>query len=291
MIRHWYEPVSFSEWLKRAFSIFNILVFFITAIIIFSEFRFNWFERIVGNYLSVINESRPRIGAIWETGKLTSNAHAALNKIVNQQENTRQNIQQAESFSSLASRLLPGQWVSLDKQQFKDLYMALEPSAAVDILEPVKLVWLLNGKRLERIFCEGIDDGIKIYFIDAKNNVIRQISLTHNDIKQIEKNEKANLHSLSEMEGFEGRIYSAERFFSAVFTLPNDMIPDLIQNPEVLLRQEGRMTRVGIWNEAENGYIILGFEFKTGEELKTILLKGREWAVWQLSLNLQGEYR
>ncbi len=79
-------------------------------------------------------------------------------------------------------------------------------------------------------------------------------------------------------------------FFDTLFKLPADIIPDLIVNPESLLKQEGKIINIGIWNEAENGYIKLGFEFeKTGGGKQVVFIKGREWAVWQLSLNLRGE--
>ena len=289
MIRHWYEPSNFSEWLKRAFSLINIALFVVTAFLIFSEFRFDWFEKVVGSYLASTNELRPETGAIWETGKQTSNAHDYLNKIISQQENAQQNIEQAGSFSSLASRLLPGQWVTLEKQQFKDLYLSLEKTVALNVIEPSQLVWLLNGRNLERIFCEGVADGIKIYFIDSQNRVIEQIDLSKEDILRIENSTKAIPGSLSDMEEFEGRIYSAQTFFQAIFRLPKDILPDLMQNPETLLKQAGQMTRVGIWNEAENGYILLGFEFKEHSQTNVVLVKGREWAVWQLSLNLKGD--
>lgn len=289
MIRNWYDPASFSEWLKRVFSLLNLTVLMLTAIFVFSEFRFNWIETVVGRYLASTNESRPKTGAIWETGKQTSSAHAYLNKIIDQQKNVKQTAESAQSFSNLASGLLPGQWVTLEKDQFKSLYLSLEPVAAAGFMEPAALVWLLNGRDLERIFCEGIENGIKIYFIDSQNRVIQQIDLSHNDIQDLETSEKAVIGNLSDIEEFTGRIYPAKNFFDAVFNLPKDMIPDLMQNPQTLLKQNGQMTRVGIWNAADNGYINLGFEFETGDETKVLLLKGREWAVWQLSLSLKGE--
>jgi len=91
------------------------------------------------------------------------------------------------------------------------------------------------------------------------------------------------------MEGFLGRIYSAENFFNALFKLSSDIIPDLIVNPESLLKQDGKIINIGIWNIAENGYIKLGFEFEANGENQVVFVKGREWAVWQLSLNLKGE--
>ena len=244
---------------------------------------------MVGNYLSGVNEARPKIGTIWETGMQTSNAAAILNRMADDRKNTRKQIQSADSLSKVAEGLQAGQWVSMDKNRFKTIYTTLEPSSAARLIEPVELIRLLNGSQLERIFCEGTDNGIRIYFIDASNRVIHEIGLAHTDIRLIESSETALSVGLSEMEAFKGRIYPADIFFNTVLSLPRDLIPDLIQNPELLLKQEGEIAKVGIRDQAENGYIVLGFEFKTAQGVKTLLLKGREWAVWQLSLNLKDD--
>ena len=177
MIQQWYEPLSFSEVLRRTFSFLNIAVFIITAVFVFSEFRFDWFENLVGSYLVSTNESRPETGAVWETGKQTASAHEYLNKIISKKEDTRHSVHQAQTFLDLAAGILPGQWVTLEKQQFKKLYLTLEKPIALKIIEPAQLVWLLNGGSLDRIFCEGIPGGIKLYFIDSENRVVKQIDL------------------------------------------------------------------------------------------------------------------
>lgn len=289
MIQQWYEPLNFSEWLRRTFSFLNIAVFIITAIIIFSEFRFDWCENIVGSYLSSTNASRLETGTIWETGKQTANAHEYLNKIISKKEDTRQKVYQSATFSDLASGISPGEWVTLEKQQFKTLYLTLEKSTALKIIGPTKLLWLLNGGSLDRIFCEGITGGIKFYFIDSENRVIQQIDLRKKDIFEIENGDKPVPGELADMVGFSGRIYPASFFFDMLFKLPADILPDLIVNPERLLKQDGKIINIGIWNESENGYIKLGFEFKGPEGKQVVFIKGREWAVWQLSLNLRGE--
>jgi len=286
MIRQWYEPLCFSELLKRTFSFLNIAVFIITAIFIFSEFRFDWFENIVGSYLVSTNELRPETGTVWETGKQTANAHDYLNEIISKKEDTQKSVYQAASFFDLASGILPGEWVTLEKQQFKTLYLTLDKSIASKIIEPAQLVWLLNGSTLDRIFCEGVPGGIKIYFIDSENRVFKQIDLEKKSILEIEKGETPVPGELAQMDGFSGRIYPAQNFFDALFKLPSDILPDLMVNPEILLKQEGKITHVGIWNEARNGYIKLGFEFEDKGRKQVVFIKGREWAVWQLSLNL-----
>jgi len=289
MIQQWYEPFSFSEVLRRTFSFLNIAVFIITAIVIFSELRFDWFENLVGSYLVSTNESRPETGAVWDTGKQTASAHEYLNEIISKKEDTRQSVHQAKTFLDLASGILPGQWVTLEKEQFKRLYLTLEKPIALKIIEPAQLVWLLNGGSLDRIFCEGITGGIKLYFIDSENRVVKQIDLEKEDILEIENGGKPVPGELADMEGFLGRIYPARVFFDALFKLPVDIIPDLMMDPKPLLKQDGKIINVGIWNEAISGYIRLGFEFEEKKSKQVIFIKGREWAVWQLSLNLKGE--
>ncbi len=289
MARYWYEPLSFPEWFKRIFSFFNIALFLMTAIFFISEFRFDWFEKLVGSYLASTNEVRPEIGAVWEIGKQTTNAHESLKTIVDKKEDIRQTANAAGSFSELVSSLLPGEWVTLERQQFKSLYLSLEKSSSLKIIDPASLVWLLNGSDLDRIFCEGIKGGIKIFFIDRENRVIKEIELQKEDIIEIENADKPLAGILTDMAGFQDRIYPARIFFDALLKLPAEIIPDLIVNPEALLEQEGKLIRVGIFNEAVNGYIKLGFEFEASGGDTVVFLKGREWAVWQLSLNLKGE--
>ncbi len=244
---------------------------------------------MVGTYLASTNNLRPEKGVIWEAGKQATDAHEYLDQIISKKEDVRQNVNKAASFFSLVSSMQPGEWVTLENQQFKSLYLALESSSALKIIEPAQLVWLLKGSGLDRIFCEGVVGGVKIYFIDSDNRVIKQIDLKNEDILEIEAGEKPFFGSLDDMEGFYGRIYSAKNFFNALFKLPSDILPDLMADPGALLEQQGKIIRVGIWNEARNGYIRLGFEFAENGGSKVVFVKGREWAVWQLSLNLKGE--
>lgn len=287
MKRHWYEAFGFSESFKRFLSIANIAVFLITFIFIFSEFRFDWIEHIIGNYLAATNINRPQTGALWESGRQTASAYDHLNKIISKKEESKKTIQQAGSFSELAAVIEPEEWITIGKNHFRNLYLALDKSAALKVVEPAQLVWILNSRSLERIFCEGIQDGIKIYFTNSDNAVIHQIELTKTQIDAVEKGEPPIYEPLEQIDGFENRIYPAKIFFDAVFTLPSDILSDLIVHPEILLVQDGTIHRVGIWNEAQNGYIRLGFEFEEKGEKKVVFTKGREWAVWQLSLNIK----
>lgn len=283
---HWYEPTNFSTWLRRTLSMFNLVLFFLVAAVVFSELRFDWGEQLLGRYLASTNALRPETGIIWTTGNQTQRAHTHLDTIVTERQDQARVAREATSFSQLAQVVLPGQWTGLDRERFKALYLDLPQDAAAALIPPVELVWLFGTPGLTRIFCQGKTEGLEIYFLDSDNRVIRQIDLDHRFLASLEKEENFFSERLENIPGFAGRIYPADRFFAALLSLPAEVIPDLITTPEVLLRERGTIVRAGIWNEAKSGYIRLGFEFQENGETRIILVRAREWAVWRISMAL-----
>ena len=284
----WYEPTDTSQWLKRIFSVLNLTIFILAATFVISELRFDWCESMIGAYLASINNSRPETGAVWEAGRQTSRAHTYLKNITDGRQNAARHAQEASSFVELASKILPGQWAGIDKNHFKRLYLDLPDSMAQELIMPAELIWIFSGTGLQRIFCEGKSGGLDIFFLNPNNRVIKQITLKKADLERLEKDEAASPGHLEEIPGFEGRIYPASVFFNALLQLPKEIIPDLITNTDMLLNQEGEIVRAGIWNEVDAGYIKLGFEFKNDTKTSVLFIKGREWAVWRLSMKLMG---
>lgn len=286
----WYESVGTRECLKRAVSFLNISVLILSAILIFSEFRFDWGEQMLGRFLAAINQTRPEKGAVWELGRDTLTAHETVTQLIDRKSDTQAFAHRANSFSGIARHLLPGEWVTLDKSHFKDLYRSLPLTHARQMLDPARLLWLLNGNVTDRIFCEGLKNGIKIYFIDTGNRVIHQIELAQETLTAITEKKYLKPGALEAFDGFSGRIYTVDRFFDAVFKLPGEMIPDLLPDTDLLLDQDGVISRVGIWNEAEEGFIRLGFEIRHQNGVRVLFVNAREWAVWQLGLILRGTH-
>jgi hypothetical protein len=286
----WYEPAGCRERLKRTVSFLNIAVMVLSAVVIFSEFRFDWGEQLLGRFLAAINHTRPEKGVVWELGQDTLTAHETVSRLIDRKTDTKAFADRTDSFSGIARHLLPGEWVTLDKAHFKDLYRSLPLTHARQILDPARLIWLLNGEVTDRIFCEGLKNGMRIYFIDTGNRVIHQIEMTRDTLTAIAEKQYLEPGTLDDFKAFSGRIYPVDRFFSAVFKLPGEMIPDLLPDTDLLLEQEGTISRVGISNEAENGFIRLGFEIRHQEQVRVLFLNAREWAVWQLGLVLKGAH-
>ena len=286
--QNWYGPGTLTEWIKRICSVLNLAILLLTCIIVVSEFRFDWCERLVGNYLSSTNEARPENGAIWDEGRHMVSALQSLDQMALARESAGRTVRTADSFADLSAKLGPGEWANLDKDRFRELYLSLSPDRRRNVVDPVRLVWLLNGGAADRIFCEGRMGGMKIFFIDTQNRVVQQVDL---DVQALGNNGSPVVSpgTLDNAPEFFGRIYPASLFFAAVSRLPGDMRSNLILDTEDLLSEKGALDRVGVGNSAQDGFICLGFEFRHLGESRVVEVKAREWAVWQLTLVLKGE--
>lgn len=287
MIR-WYEPIDPADWIKRSVSLPNLIVLFLSALILFSELRFDWCEQMIGRYLASLNYRRPEIGTVWKRGERASRAHAYLDARAEDLQNAARHAREVSSFAQLAETIPAGQWTLLDKDLFRNLYFSLPDTAASELIPAVELLWLYKEGRLERIFCSRSDTGLDIFFLDSGNQVIRSIGMDRAHLQTSEAKPGMAPGTLDEMPEFAGRIYPAQRFFSALVQLPDEIIPDLIPFPERLLREQGTIVRAGIGNEATGGYIRLGFEFQRSGDSSVVFVKAREWAVWRLGMMLTG---
>lgn len=287
MTTNWYSPFTLSEWFRRCFLFVNIVVLLFIFGVVVSEFKFDWCERLLGNYLQANNSCRPEKGRVWEIDHHTIEALNDLNAMGDEMEDRRQAMRDAGSLSEFSLQLRPGKWVSLERDVFKGIYQSLPMFAAGQIIDPAKLLWLLKTSEVDRIVCEGDQTSIFLYFINLQNRVLHTIKLDRDKLKMLDREPGEAGKTLEDFNEFSGRIYSAQQFFDAAFQLPQTMIQDLIPFPTILLEQQGELYRVGIWNQAQGGSISLGFEFRNKDESRVVILLAREWAVWQLELLLK----
>lgn len=283
---NWHEPTQLNPWIKGLFSTLHGLIVVVVMIVLVSEWRLKWCETLVGSYLAAINDSRPESGTIWETGDRNDSARSYLTTLIQGRKEATRYARETTSFMELASGILPGQWTHISKRHFKRLYLALPEPAAVDLLPPLELAWLFGGTRVDRIFCEGKESGLEIYFLTGENSVVRQISLTREKLSKLDEADPLFQGSLADIPDFDGNIYPAKLFFQTISSLPRETISQLVIHPERLIREKGRLRRVGIWKQETSGYLQVGFEFTTDSGPLVIFTRGQKWAVEQLNRRL-----
>ena len=239
---NWTEPVTFNEWVKRILAIRPLLVCLIFLAVMISELRFDWMERTMGAFLVSTNSRRPESGTIWETGRQTREARKTLDQIVSDRQTSEQETRQAESFKEIAATILPDQWVMISPDQFRRLYLQLNPETAARIISSFDLVQLINRDHWDRTYFEKDGDGLNIYLLDTENRVLRQLTISPGLLYGMGESQVEMNTSLEEMLQFGKRIYPADRFFQALDRLKDSVRRDVLPQPDQLLRYPGRIT-------------------------------------------------
>jgi len=285
---NWTEPVNLNEWVKRIFAIRPLLVCLIILSVMISELRFDWMERTMGAFMVSTNSRRPESGTIWETGRQTRKARKTLDQIVSDRQTSQQETRQAEGFKEIAATIMPDQWVMISPDQFRRLYLKLNPETAARIISSFDLVQLINRDHWDRTYFEKDGDGLNIYLLDTENRVLRQLTISPDLLYGMGESQVEIDTSLEEMLRFGSRIYPADRFFQALDRLKDDVRRDVLPQPDQLLRYPGRITRVGISDKDLSGFTELGFEIESAMQRMVILMNGHGNAVLELRSILNG---
>ena len=285
---NWSEPADLKEWVKRIFSIRPLLVCLLFLGLVISELRFDWMERTMGAFLVSTNSRRPESGTIWEAGRQKREARKTLDQIVSDRQTSQQETRQAESFKEIAATILPDQWVMISPDQFRRLYLQLNPETAANIIPSFDLVELINRDHWDRTYFEKDGDGLTIYLLDTENRVLKQLSISPAMLQGMGESQVEVDLSLDDMRQFHNRIYAADQFFKALDRLDPVARRNVILQPDQLLRHAGRITRVGISGKDLSGYTELGFEVESATRRTVILMNGDENAVLELRSRLDG---
>ncbi|RPJ72243.1 MAG: hypothetical protein EHM15_09755 [Desulfobacteraceae bacterium] len=276
------------EWAGRAFSLQPIAVGLIVLALLMAELRYDWLERAVGAYLGSTNSERPESGAIWEKGRKTQVARSAVEKLAADLESYQRVARNAGSFSEVVEALAPGQGVMLSTEHFREIYRKLPAGFAAELLSPFDLLRLVAEGRWSRAYLERSADGLVIYLLEPDNHVLRQVKVGAAALNALSRGSAAAGRSLDDLPDFQNRIYPAERFFTALASLPEEVQRGLIAQPERLLEVSGRISRVGISDEAVSGRVDVGFEIRAGAERRVEMVHAQDWAVWRLRSALEG---
>jgi len=287
----WSEPRSFRKWLGRLLSFRCLLTLLIIYCVVLSEFRFDWVERSIGAFLVSTNATRPRSGHIWEKSRNTLIARETLEKIVTDRQASQRSTMDATSLVQLMTTLPADRGAMLSADRFRELYGNLPTRLAADLMSPIELLRLYSSGQWVRAYLKRQNGGLKIFLLDPGNRVLKEIELLPEFLRRIERERMFLEGSLEDISSLKNRIYPAHQFFSALEALPKEARVEILDQPETFLSMPDPVIRVGISDEALSGFIDIGFEIRENGGFKVLLVQARDWAVWQLSLILEGEER
>jgi hypothetical protein len=262
-------------------------IFLIFLALVISELRFSWVEILAGRYLVVTNTHRPESGAVWEQGRLKQAATQTLEQMVTQQLTAQQEAREATSLAELVDGLDSGQGTMISTDQFKDLYTKIPESAARALFSPIFMLRISAERSWERVYLEKENGQVGIYLLDRNNNVLSYTTTNGQQLSDTVAGRQFFKGRLENHVEFEGRIYPADRFFMALDTLPPETQEGVLLRTDVLLSAEGTPMRVGISDEVNADLIRIGVEMDTSQGRTIHLMKGKEWAVWQVRALLE----
>jgi hypothetical protein len=283
------EPKDLRDWAARTFALPGLVVGAALAAMIVAEVHLHWVERLVGAYLVSTNSDRPESGAIWEKGRKALSARSAVERLASDREAYQRMARNSGNLSEIVGSLAPGQGAMLSAEHFRELYQKMPQGLAADMISPFELLRLANEGRWSRTYLEKASDGLMVYLLEPNNHVLRQFKVASASLALLARRADAANQTLENIAGFQGRIYAAERFFAALASLAEDERRGLVPQPERLLEVSGRITRVGLSDEALAGFVDIGFEVRTGSQSRVLLLQGQDWAVWRLRSLLEGK--
>ena len=287
----WSEPRSFREWFSRLTSLRCLLTVLIIYCLALAELRFDWVERSMGAFLVATNPARPESGHIWEKNRNTINARNTLEKIFTDRQIHQRSAMDATTLVALVATLPEDRGAMLSAERFRGLYRKLPDRLAVDLMSPIELLRLSSGGEWERVYLRKQGGGLKIYLLDMANRVLKEIDVLPEFLWRIEREGMFLEGALEDIPSLRNRIYPAHLFFSALEALPNEARIEILGQPEILLGVSDPVRRVGISDEALSGFIDIGFEIRENGSHRVILVQARDWAVWQLSLVLEGDVK
>lgn len=285
----WSEPKDLRGWMRRGLTLNSLILWAVFCALLAAELKLDWVERVIGSYLIATNAARPESGAIWEKGRKTRDAHSTVEKLAADRESHQRLARNAGSFNEILAALAPAQGVMLSAEHFRELYQKLPQGFSTEMVSPFELLRLASLGRWNRVYLERSADGVMVYLIDPGNRVLNQFKVSAPALALLARGSAPAGQSLEDLPNFQGRIYPSERFFTALVSFPEDVRRSLLPQPERLLEFSGRITRVGISDEAVSGFVEIGFEILAGSRRRVLSIQGQDWAVWRLRSLLEGK--
>jgi len=279
----WCEPRDLRDWFNRFFSLRSLTFILIVLLLAVFEFRFDWMEKAMGSYLSTTNQKRPETGEIWDTDHDTQRTVGL--------EVIQRSARDAMDLSDIISLISDNQPIIISQEKFCSLYMKLPPSIASRILSPMELLQMRGEEQWERTYIGKVQNQLNILLINRNNRVLRKIIVPDSTLVQIERRKNENVFdiSLEEWGASPEGIFTADRFFTALGSLPEDEQAEILAQPEQILNMSGRLVRVGFSPQLQTAWVDIGFEFADGSLRRIIILPAREWALWRLRSVLEEE--
>ena len=277
-----------SVWFYQFFNLSSFIIFFFIAVIVLLEVKFDFIEKMTGDFLKWNNQKRQKLGRMWNIEQQNVVALGQLNELIIEKEEKRKKIETIESFSELFASLKTDRLIQLTKEQFIKIYGSLPETISSKIIDPYKLINYFHRSDWVKTFVFQKETGIEIVMVDGRFGVLKSIMISGNDANYLANFGRTVPSSLENLKELSSRIYDVSEFMDALYKMRKDERDKIIYNPFNFLRWESRFKRVGISEISENNLVQIGFEVHTLNKKEVVIIYVDDFLISSLIQHLAG---
>lgn len=276
-------------WLYKIFNLNSFIILCSIVIIILVEIRFDFMEKMVGDYLKWHNSERQKLGRMWNVEQQSVAAMGQLNELLIEKEEKQKKTEKIESFRELIEHLKTDRLITLTKEQFVKIYSRLPSTISSKIIDSYNLINYFHRSNWAKTFIFQKETGIEIIMVDGRYGMLKNILISEKDANYLANFGKTVATSLENMEELSSRIYDIREFMDALYKMSEDERNRIIYNPINLLSWGNRLKRVGISEISEDNLVQIGFEIHSFNKKEVVIVYIEDFLILSLIQHLAGE--
>ncbi len=278
-----------SVWIYQIFNLNSLIIISFITIIVLVEIKFDFTEKMTGDFLKWNNHKRQKLGRMWNAERQSVTAMGQLSELIVEKEEKRKRIETIEIFSELFEFLKKDRLIRLTKEQFVKIYSSLPSTISNKIIDPYNLINYFHRSDWVKTFVFQKETGIEIVMVDGKFGVLKSILISGKDANYLENFGKTILTSLENLEELSSRIYDVSEFMDAIYKMSQSARDKILYDPINFLRWGNRLKRVGISEISEDNLVKIGFEIHTLNKKEVVIVYVDDFLISNLIQHLSGE--
>ena len=273
----------------QVFNLNSLSIIFFIAVIALVEIKFDFTEKMAGDFLKWNNHKRQKLGRMWNVERQNVTAMGQLSELIIEKEEKRKRIETIENFSELFEFLKTDRLIRLTKGQFVKIYSSLPSTIANKIIDPYNLINYFHRSDWVKTFVFQKETGTEIVMVDGQFGVLKSILVSGKDANFLENFGKTIPTSLENLEELSSRIYDVSEFMDAIYKMRHSARDKIIYDPFNFLRWGNSLKRVGISEISEDNLVKIGFEIHTLNKKEVVIVYVDDFLISNLIQHLSGE--
>jgi len=231
----------------------------VSILFVIVEFLFSPLERALGEFMLWSRPIRVEAGAGWEWSHEGAEADRKLGELAEEIEDRKIAGLSLTDWAEIPGLLERYKAFSISPKRFLGLYEKLPKLLQPEIILPLDILRIQASGKWQRVFFIEDKGDQHIFLVDSRNVVLAQRRMTRLFFDRWTGINNPITTTLNDLEEFMGRAFPANLFFDAVEPMGPVVLSSL--DTDLLASLEGKLIRVGISIESEQGLSVLALEF------------------------------